>query len=294
MPDFGSALGTGLSIIGGNKSSDTLGGGAAQALALQKEMYKQNRQDNLPYMQAGQLGVNKLASYLGLDTQAPSDQQYYKSSLTPFLSGKKKGQGRTKYYLDSVTGGLTTKKPAAGQMGEAAQAIFDVDSGFKIDTAGLDAAVKSAKEQRSAGQEGSFGSLLKPFGMEDYQEDPGYQFRLQQGNQALDRMNSARGNFLSGGAIKQGLDFNSGLASQEYGNAYNRYNTDQSNIYNRLAGITGVGQTANSQVGAAGQNYANQASDYLTQQANAKAAGQANMYGSLGNLFGGSQYGGGR
>lgn len=57
----------------------------------------------------------------------------------------------------------------------------------------------------------------------DFQADPGYAFRQQQGEQAINRASAARGGFFSGRVGKELADFNSGLASQEYGNAYNRY-----------------------------------------------------------------------
>jgi hypothetical protein len=291
MPDIKS----GFNLIGGNKASNTLADGAGNALQLQKDIYNQQRKDNMPYLQAGQAGVNKLSDLLGLDKT--SDKQYYQSLSKKYVSGARKGgDDRMYYFLDPVTGQVTTKKGSDKQLRGNEGYLFDTDTGFNVDTAGLQGAVEQARQNKQSGE--GFGSLLKPFSMDDYVEDPGYQFRMQQGNQALDRANSARGNFLSGGAIKGALDYNSGLASQEYGNAYNRYNTDMTNMYNRLAGITGVGQTATGQVGSAGQNYANQGSEYITQQANAKAAGQANKFGQMGNIassFGnlfGSQYGG--
>lgn len=88
------------------------------------------------------------------------------------------------------------------------------------------------------------GFLTKRFGLDDFEADPGYQFRLEQGQKALDRMNAARGSFLGGGAIREGLRYNSGLASQEYGNAYDRFTNDQNNIYNRLMGMANAGRSS--------------------------------------------------
>lgn len=96
------------------------------------------------------------------------------------------------------------------------------------------------------------------------QNDPGYQFRLQQGQQALERSAAARGNLLSGGTGKALERYGQDYASNEYGNVYNRalqtygtnYNTfqqNQSNLYNRLAGIAGTGQTSAGQLSAAAQ-----------------------------------------
>jgi hypothetical protein len=56
-----------------------------------------------------------------------------------------------------------------------------------------------------------------------FEADPGYAFRKSEGEKALQAKQLASGNFFSGGALKEATDFNSGLASQEYGNAFNRY-----------------------------------------------------------------------
>ena len=100
------------------------------------------------------------------------------------------------------------------------------------------------------------GSLVKPFSMADYQADPGYGFRFDQGMKALNSSMASRGLGVSGPSIKGAINFGQGAASQEYQNAYNRYVNDQSTQRNALAGLTGYGPTAASTIGAAGQNYA--------------------------------------
>lgn len=63
------------------------------------------------------------------------------------------------------------------------------------------------------------------------QSDPGYAFRLSQGQTALDRFLSARGNRLGGAALKAGINYNQNFASNEYNNFLN-------NRF-RLAGFSG-------------------------------------------------------
>jgi hypothetical protein len=106
--------------------------------------------------------------------------------------------------------------------------------------------------------------------------EPGYAFRLGEGMKALERVQAARGNMLSGGALKAGQRYAQDLASQEYGNAYNR-----------LANIAGLGQTATTQAGTAGQNYASQAGELGLQQANALAQGRIGRMSSYGNALAG-------
>ena len=94
------------------------------------------------------------------------------------------------------------------------------------------------------------GEFDHQFGMADYQADPGYAFRLQQGQQALDRAGARSGGSLSGAQIKASTDYNSGAASQEYGNAYNRFMNNRTTRFGELSNLAGLGQSS---VGATGQ-----------------------------------------
>lgn len=127
---------------------------------------------------------------------------------------------------------------------------------------------------------GVAGELQKPFGMDEFEADPGYQFRLSEGIKALDRSASARGGIASGKALKATTRYGQDVASQEYQNAYNRYKAQQAQRYNQLAGLAGVGQTANAALGQAGQTYASNVGNLtMTDAANrgnaAIAAGNA-------------------
>lgn len=83
-----------------------------------------------------------------------------------------------------------------------------------------------------AGQGRTANALTRDFAMSDYEADPGYAFRLKEGNQALTNTAAARGNLLSGATLKAVSEYNSGQASQEYQNAVNRYNVNRSNLQN--------------------------------------------------------------
>ena len=137
------------------------------------------------------------------------------------------------------------------------------------------------------------GDLIRPFAQSDYQADPGYAFRLNEGMKALEGTAAARGGLLSGNAMKAAVGYGQDMGSQEYQNAFNRYQTNQGNSYNRLASMAGLGQTANSNVANAGTNYANAAGNIAAtnsaNQGNALlAAGNANAsaYTSWGNNIG--------
>ena len=128
-----------------------------------------------------------------------------------------------------------------------------------------------------------YGSLNQKFNGSMMNQDDGYQFRLQQGQNALNRSAASKGSSLSGGTLKALNDYNQGAASQEYQNAYNRYNTDQTNTYNRLSSLAGLGQTSVNNTSQAGQNYANQSGQYSLYSGNANASAtmsSANAWGS--------------
>jgi hypothetical protein len=99
--------------------------------------------------------------------------------------------------------------------------------------------------------------------------DPGYQFRLSQGLQGLDRSAASRGMLLSGAQTKAVQGFGQGLASDEMNNAWNR-----------VAGLQGIGQQASGGISnlysGAGTTLSNLATGQASQNAQAaQTAGNA-------------------
>jgi hypothetical protein len=184
-----------------------------------------------------------------------------------------------------LLGAAASKSAAKTQAGAAAQAAELQRTQFEqtredqapYRQAGYNAL---AEMQRTAGNvPGAF-----KFGAGDYQADPGYAFRLSEGQKALDRQAAARGGLISGGALKAAQRYGQEMGSQEFGNAYNRaltgYNTgvaSENQLYNRQAGLAGIGQTATNLVGQAGQNYATNAGNALGAAGQAAASGYMGM-----------------
>lgn len=141
---------------------------------------------------------------------------------------------------------------------------------------------------------GRDGDLTRRFGMSDFEKDPGYDFRMQEGARGVESGAAARGGLLSGAAAKALTRYSQGFASNEYQNAYNRYNTDQGNRYNRLMGLTGIGQNATGNMTAAGSRYGDQMVGLNSDSGNAQSAGiigQGNaMQGMIGGLTSAGQY----
>jgi hypothetical protein len=99
-----------------------------------------------------------------------------------------------------------------------------------------------------------YGSMARPFGMDQFQTDPGYGFRMSEGMKALENSAAARGGLLSGSTLKGVNRFGQDLASQEYQNAFNRYQIERNARLNPLQAMMGSGQTATNQLaGAMGQ-----------------------------------------
>ena len=112
-----------------------------------------------------------------------------------------------------------------------------------------------------------------PFGMQQFQQDPGYAFRMQEGMKALERSAAARGGLLSGSMLKGAQRYGQDLASQEYMNAFNRYQAERNARLNPLQSLAGVGQTATNQLGQAGQTMAGNVGQAMGAAAQARASG---------------------
>lgn len=175
----------------------------------------------------------------------------------------------------SLIGGLLGKsaadKAAAAQAAAAEKAAaFAKSQGqqatdYQNKTTGAQTANEQPFIGAGQGAINSLAGLLQPGGQltQQYgdftaptdvtmQNDPGYQFRLQQGQNALQNSAAARGGLLSTGTAKNLMDYGQGAASAEYGNVFNRalqtygtnfntFNTNANNLYNRLYGVAGLG-----------------------------------------------------
>lgn len=137
--------------------------------------------------------------------------------------------------------------------------------------------------------------------LEQAEQAPGYQFQLQQGEQALQNSASAQGELLDPNAARAEAGYAENLAQNDYQNVYNNaftqyqtaYNTfqqNQANQFNRLAALSGVGQTATQQLGTEGQQAASNVGNIMLtggeqqgQDIQNAAAATASGYTSLGN-----------
>lgn len=127
-----------------------------------------------------------------------------------------------------------------------------------------------------------------PFGMAQFHADPGYGFRMSEGMKALERSAAARGGLLSGTTLKGVQQYGQDMASQEYQNAFNRYQAERQARLGPLQSLAGIGQTAAQTLGGQAGQYGANVGNLMTGAGAASAAGQV---GAANALAGGvSQY----
>ena len=122
-----------------------------------------------------------------------------------------------------------------------------------------------------------YGAGVRPFGMADFEADPGYAFRFKEGMQALERSAAARGGLMSGATGKALTRYGQEAASQEYMNAFNRYQAERAARLNPLQAMLGQGQSA---------------ANVLTQAAGQTGQNLMQGYGNLGQARASSYVGG--
>jgi hypothetical protein len=127
----------------------------------------------------------------------------------------------------------------------------------------------------------------------NYQADPGYAFRFNEGMKGLNASAAARGGLISGNALQAATNYGQQAGSQEYSNAYNRYlanNAQNLQAYNTNTANTqylaNMGQSsANNQANAIGQ-FGNNAASNVIGAGNASAAGTVGSANAVTNGLG--------
>jgi hypothetical protein len=129
-------------------------------------------------------------------------------------------------------------------------------------------------------------SRYTPFGMEQFQADPGYGFRLKEGLRALESSAAARGGLLSGNAMRGITRFGQGLASEEFGNAFNRYQAERQARLGPLQSLVGLGQTSANTIGSAAGQYGQSLAQGAATMGNIRASGYTNQANALTGALG--------
>lgn len=110
-------------------------------------------------------------------------------------------------------------------------------------------------------------------------KDPGYGFRMSEGLKAVDRQAAARGGLISGNALKASQAYGQDMASQEYNNAFNRYQTVRGNTLSPFQTGAAAGQAAAAMQGQANANFGSAGGQAYGQF----GQGASTAYGNAGN-----------
>ena len=121
-----------------------------------------------------------------------------------------------------------------------------------------------------------------PFTREQFEADPGYNFRLSEGLKALERSSAAGGNLLSGSTLKGIVRYGQGAASQEFQNAFNRAQIERQARMNPLQSLAGVGQTATQQLSQQAGQFGSNMAEAIGAGGQARASGYIGTANTLG------------
>lgn len=194
----------------------------------------------------------------------------------------------------SLLGGASARKQAEAKARALAEAKGETTKAYQTSKGyydpyyqtGTAASNRLAELMGIGGNTGAegYGSMMKNFSMADYQQDPGYQFRLQEGLKQLQGSAAARGGLLSGATQRGTQKYAQNVASQEYGNAYQRYMDQMQNRYNMLSGQQGVGMRAGGALADLSTGYGANMANYAMGQGAidaAKIGAKYSMYGDI-------------
>lgn len=181
--------------------------------------------------------------------------------------------------IGSALVGAAASSSSASKQARAAQAAQDAQERMFNRQVELQEPWRQAGVNALAKLQGA--ADYTPFGMAQFQADPGYGFRLEQGQKALERSAAARGGLLggsTGGALQR---YGQDLASQEYQNAFNRYQAERQARLGPLQSLAGLGQTAAQTLGGQAGAYGANTANLLGSAGAAGAAGQIGMANAL-------------
>lgn len=237
----------GALVVGGVASS-VIGANAAQSAANTQAGAAENAQ---------QISENEFNTITGQEQ--------------PFMQGGYGALSALNYGLGIGGGGQSVTTPNLNG--------YDPSSGYTIGGGGaIGRLLPGGGTTSTTGASGppgmGFGSLIAPFTADTFKQySPAYQFQLQQGVQGTLNGEAASNGALSGAAQKDLMSYNQNLANTSFNNAFNQYQTQQGNIYSRLAGIAQLGQNAAANTGQQGTSLAGQAAQSATNIGTAQAAG---------------------
>lgn len=297
------AASAGSSIVGGvlaNKGAQAQAEAAerstAAAIAESRRQFDITQKNLAPWLQTGSEALRYLGFLMGLGPD-PNQQRPAPAPGTPNIPINFESLLAAQERLDArnaggrIPFGRTAIAPLGGiPLGETDRAR---SPGIPLgETAIAPSGNRFALPGGTTLNPADFGRLTRSFSLADFEKDPGFQFRLDEGQKLIERSAAARGGLVSGRTGKELTRFGQDFASEEFGRARNRFREDQTDLFNRFALLAGVGQTAAGQLADLGSRFSSQFGDLVvggaTSAAAARAAGNAALSQGLagvGNSF---------
>ena len=278
------AIGAGASM----SAAGTQANAANNASRVQQNEFNTISSNLSPFMNTG---VNALAPLRNLTGTTPE---------TPYLIPGTGNDGFNQYALDgenyvvpkALGAAFTPSSPGVGDLGPLGPGFVNPNAGTggnpltapltaPFDISAFNDAFNKGITSPTASTAGA------PNLINGYAIDPSFNFDLDQGNNAILNNASAKGGALSGNTLRDLMKFGQGLQSQNYWsdlmNNYNMLTGSQGNLFNKLMGIAGMGQSAANQTGAFGQNTANNVAGNMIGAGNAQAAGMVGAANAVNN-----------
>lgn len=289
-----------------NRAAELQAQYAREALDFQKQQYQTTQQNFAPWLGVGQGSLANLSNLMGIQAPqagpatgglAPTQGGQAGGSFNTIARGGTPGRGTTLPMMSPAGGGperweydrspggpWDPRQAAADSMGSSPmvnQPQMAAPGPTGASTAMVPQGGQVDLNSLVNPNLGASGSLMQDFGREfeapteaTMQQEPGFQFRLQEGLDALQNSAAARGGLLTGATAealtRYGQDYASGeygnvydRASREYERAYNIFEQNQAKKFNRLSSMSGMGQVAAGQLGSLGQSAAGNVGNIL-------------------------------
>lgn len=282
MPWIGATIAAGGSIAGGllgasgaSKAAKAQKKALEKELALQTQMYYANLGINEPWRYTGFNALNDLNRLYGFQTTP-----YQSASDIARQSDVGGGPGvklKAKDVVKMMQSGMSLEDISKlGRLQDKSSTVkYLAKRGYTSDQINM---LQGGPQGLGVQQPASAAPTEDPApDMSVFTNSPDYQFRRNEGQRDIGNSFAARGGAFSGNALRGLNEYNSNLASQEFGN-----------YFNRMAALAGIGQTASNNATNIGQNFSNQAGNNLANQGNARASGIANQYNMIGQGIGGA------
>ncbi len=233
-------------------AADTAAQSATDAAAQQYKMFQEQQAAMEPWRASGANALNRLNAMMGL----PQYQVPVANALGPGSGAPPVAPVMPNFNDMYIVG--------EGDTGRYLNPNFDMGGDIEKYNQDLAKYYQDLAKYNATPQPSNAPAATQP-GPQDWRflMDPGYEFRKQEGINALAAAGAASGNYGSGNMGVALQDFGQNLASQEF-----------QNVYNRLAGISGTGQVQSQAMGNLGVNTGNVMANYLNQAGQNIAQGQ--------------------